>query len=129
MIACKPRSLADSRKFNERGSGTGKLQPSHVFPEGKSLALTLAVKKETFRETRRNFLAVLASHPELKWRLLKEFWYAGEKVYELYEVDRPRRTELRDVAPQNPLAQARNTISCAIATRSGRPAGAELWSG
>jgi hypothetical protein len=62
----------------------------HIFPAGKSLALTFAASKETFPETRRNFLAVLASHPELKWRLLKEFWYGGEKIYEVYEVDRPR---------------------------------------
>jgi hypothetical protein len=61
----------------------------HTFPAGKSLALTFAASKETFPETRRNFLAVLASHPELKLRLVKEFWYGGEKIYEVYEVDRP----------------------------------------
>jgi hypothetical protein len=62
----------------------------HIFPAGKNLALTFAASKETFPETRRNFLALLASHPELKWRLVKEFWYGGEKIYEVYEVDRPR---------------------------------------
>jgi hypothetical protein len=62
---------------------------NQIFPEGKSLALTFAASKETFPETRRNFLALLASHRELKWRLVKEFWYAGEKIYEVYEVDRP----------------------------------------
>jgi hypothetical protein len=60
----------------------------YIFPEGKSLVLTFAASKETFPETRRNFLAALASHPELKPRLLKEFWYAGEKIYEVYEIDR-----------------------------------------
>jgi hypothetical protein len=59
-----------------------------IFPEGKSLALTFAASKETFPETRQNFLAALASHPELKCRLIKEFWYAGEKIYEVYEIDR-----------------------------------------
>jgi hypothetical protein len=32
-----------------------------IFPEGKSLALTFAATKETFPETRRNFLAALAT--------------------------------------------------------------------
>ena len=50
--------------------------------------------------SRQNFLAALASHPELKGRLLKEFWYAGEKIYEVYEIDRPPRgTAIRHVAP------------------------------
>jgi hypothetical protein len=61
---------------------------SRIFPEGKTLALTFATPKETFPETRRNFLRLLASHPELKCRLLKEFWYDGEKIYEIYEIDR-----------------------------------------
>ena len=59
-----------------------------LFPKGKTLALTFAASKETFPETRRNFLAVLANHSELKWRLLKEFWYGGDKIYEVYEIDR-----------------------------------------
>src|SRR6266403_161437 len=73
-----------------------------IFHEGKSLVLTFAASKETFPETRQNFLAVLASHPELKGGLLKEFWYAGEKIYEIYEIDRsPERTAIRHVAPKN----------------------------
>jgi hypothetical protein len=83
---------------------------NQIFPEGKSFALTFAASKETFPETRRNFLAVLASHPELKWRLVKEFWYAGEKIYEVYEVDRPRRTQARQVAQPNPFAQLVNRL-------------------
>ena len=59
-----------------------------IFPEGKTLALTFAATKETFPETRRNFLAALATHPELKSRLVKDFWYAGERIYEVYEIDR-----------------------------------------
>jgi hypothetical protein len=59
-----------------------------IFPEGKSFALTFAASKETFPETRLNFLAALASDPELKCILLKDFWYAGEKIYEVYEIDR-----------------------------------------
>jgi Dolichyl-phosphate-mannose-protein mannosyltransferase len=59
-----------------------------LFPEGKSFALSFAESKETFPETRRNFLASVAFHPELKSRLVKEFWFGGEKIYELYEVVR-----------------------------------------
>jgi hypothetical protein len=59
-----------------------------IFPEGKSLAVTFAASKETFPETRQNLLAALAGHQELKSRLLKEFWYGGEKIYEVYEIDR-----------------------------------------
>jgi hypothetical protein len=71
-----------------------------IFPEGKSLALTFAASKETFPETRQNFLAALANHPELKSRLLKEFRYAGDKIHELYEIDRPPgRVALALVAP------------------------------
>ena len=71
-----------------------------IFPDGNSLALTFAASKETCPETRQNFLAALANHPELKSRLLKEFWYAGEKIYELYEIDRPPgRVALALVAP------------------------------
>jgi hypothetical protein len=71
-----------------------------IFPEGKSLALTFVASKETFPETGQNFLAALTSHPELKCRLIKEFWYAGEKIYEVYEIDRsPRRIAIRHVSP------------------------------
>lgn len=59
-----------------------------IFPKGKVFALTFAASKETFPETRRNFLDVLASHPELQSRLAKEFWSGDEKIYELYEVVR-----------------------------------------
>jgi hypothetical protein len=69
-----------------------------IFPEGKSFVLTFAAPKETF--PRQNSLAALASHPELKSRLLKEFSYAGEKIYEVYEIDRsPRGTAIHHVAP------------------------------
>ena len=61
---------------------------SFIFPEGKSLALTFAATKETFPETSRNFLAALATHPELKSRLVKDFSSAGERIYEVYEIDR-----------------------------------------
>jgi 4-amino-4-deoxy-L-arabinose transferase-like glycosyltransferase len=59
-----------------------------VFPEGKSFVITFAESKETFPETRRNFLAAAAFYPQLKSRLMKEFWFGGEKIYELYEVVR-----------------------------------------
>ena len=62
----------------------------HIFPKGKSLVLTFAASKETFPETRQNFLDALASHPELRSRLLEEFYFAGEKIYEVYEVSRTR---------------------------------------
>ena len=61
---------------------------NYLFPEGKSLVLTFSVSKETFLETRRNFLASVTSDPVLKSRLVKEFWFGGEKIYELYEVVR-----------------------------------------
>jgi hypothetical protein len=59
-----------------------------VFPKGRSLAITFAASKETFPETRRNFLAVLPSHSELKSRLVKDFRSDGETIYEVYEIDR-----------------------------------------
>jgi hypothetical protein len=59
-----------------------------IFPEGKNFVLTFAASKETFPETRRNFLASLTTHLELKARLAKEFWFGGERIYELYEVVR-----------------------------------------
>jgi hypothetical protein len=61
---------------------------NYVFPEGKTLVLAFAPSKETFPETRQNFLASLAARPELKSRLIREFWSGGEKIYELYEVVR-----------------------------------------
>ena len=64
-----------------------------IFPKGKTLALTFAATKETFPETRRNFLAALATHPELKSRLVKDFWSAGERIYEVYEIDRSTDTD------------------------------------
>jgi hypothetical protein len=59
-----------------------------IFPEDKTFALTFAAPKESSPETRQNFLASVALHPELKSRLTKEFWFGGEKIYELYEVVR-----------------------------------------
>lgn len=59
---------------------------NYVFPEGKSLAVTFAPSKERFPDTRRNLLAALAARPELKSRLVKEFWFGGEKIYEVYEI-------------------------------------------
>ncbi len=58
------------------------------FPEGKTLVLTFGASKEAFPETRRNFLASVIAHPQLKLQLVKEFWSEGEKIYELYEVVR-----------------------------------------
>jgi hypothetical protein len=49
----------------------------------------------------------LASHPELKSRLLKEFSYADEKIYEVYEIDRSRRMAIRHVVPKNSSIQFR----------------------
>jgi hypothetical protein len=55
----------------------------------------------------------LASHPELKSRLLKEFWYGGEKIYEVYEIDRsPRCTASPDVGPEDlPIQRRKKTVS------------------
>lgn len=60
-----------------------------IFPEGKTFVVTFDASKETFPETRTNFIALLSAHPELNSRLVREFWYGGEKIYELYEVIRP----------------------------------------
>jgi hypothetical protein len=87
------------KELGKENQETQSAKLNFIFPEGKSLALTFAASKETFPETRQNFLAALANHPELKSRLLK-FWYAGEKIYEVYEIDRsPRGTAIRHVAP------------------------------
>jgi hypothetical protein len=71
---------------NDKESQTAAL--NQIFPEGKSVAVTFAASKEAFPETRRNFLASVTAHPELKSQLVKEFWFGGEKIYELYEVVR-----------------------------------------
>ena len=40
------------------------------------------------------------SSPGAEEQVLKEFWYGGEKIYEVYEIDRsPRRIAIRHVAP------------------------------
>ena len=59
-----------------------------IFPEDKVFVLLFPASKEIVPEARRNFLASLASHPELQSRLAKEFWLGNEKIYELYEVTR-----------------------------------------
>jgi hypothetical protein len=61
---------------------------ANIFPEGRTLVVTFDASKEAFPETRQNFFALLARHPELKCQLVTEFWYGGEKIYELYEVVR-----------------------------------------
>src|SRR5437667_5613918 len=92
--------------FKELGNKNWEKQSAvvkHIFPKGKSLVLTFAASKETFPETRRNFLDSLSTHPELKSHLVKEFWFAGEKIYELYEIFRPPDGEYhKSVTPQQP---------------------------
>ena len=62
---------------------------NHLFPEGKSFVVMFAESTGAFFPTARgNFPAALAICPELKSRLVKEFWFWGEKIYELYEVTR-----------------------------------------
>jgi hypothetical protein len=68
----------------------------HFLQKGKTFVLTFAASKKTFPETRLNFVASMIAHPDPKSRLLKEFWYGGEKIYEVYEIDRsPRGTAIR----------------------------------
>ena len=77
--------------FRQLGQKTKEEQSAtlrSIFPEGMNFVLTFAASKESFPETRQNFLASLAAHPELKSHLAKEFWFGGEKIYELYEVVR-----------------------------------------
>jgi hypothetical protein len=61
---------------------------NYIFPKGKNLVLAFAASKETFPETRRNFLASLAGHPELQSHLAKQFRSGNDAIYEVYEVVR-----------------------------------------
>ena len=83
MRDCWPIFKELDKKNEEKQTAT----LNHIFPVGKSLVVTF-VSKETFPETQRNFFASLATHPELESRLAKEFWFGGEKIYELYDVVR-----------------------------------------
>jgi Dolichyl-phosphate-mannose-protein mannosyltransferase len=83
----------DLRELDEKTMAEQRARVDGVFPEGKSFALTFAESKETFPETRRNFLAAVAFYPQFKSRLMKEFWFGGEKIYELYEVVREPATQ------------------------------------
>jgi hypothetical protein len=76
------------KKLEEKNQKEQTATLNYFFPEGKTFVLTFAASKETFPETRRNFLASLIAHPELKSQLVKEFWFGGEKIYELYAVVR-----------------------------------------
>ncbi len=100
------------QKFGDENAERQSAKLNSIFPEGKSLALTFAESKETFPETRQNFLAALASHPDLKSRLVNEFWYDGEKIYEVYEINRsPRRMTIRHVAPcDSPIRLRKETV-------------------
>jgi hypothetical protein len=70
---------------------------ANIFPEGRTLVVTFDASKEQFPETRKNFFALLSTHPELNYRLVTEFWYGGERIYELYEVVRlPHQTTAAD---------------------------------
>jgi dolichyl-phosphate-mannose-protein mannosyltransferase len=96
LHALAPRKLRPRMRdlwplFKQLGQKTQQEQSTtlrRIFPEGKNFVLAFSASKETFPETRQNFLASLAAHPELKFRLAKEFWLGGEKIYELYEVIR-----------------------------------------
>jgi hypothetical protein len=71
----------------------------------------------TFPERRQNFLAALASHPELKGRLIKEFWYAGEKIYEVYEIDRSPQVSQSVMSHRknSPIPARKETVICLFA--------------
>jgi len=96
LHALAPRKLRPRMRdlwplFKQLGQKTQQEQSAtlrRIFPEGKNFVLAFSASKETFPERRQNFLASLAAHPELKFRLAKEFWLGGEKIYELYEVVR-----------------------------------------
>jgi hypothetical protein len=84
--------------FKELGEKNQKEQTAtldYFFLQGKTFVLTFAASKETFPETRRNFLASMMAYPEVKSKLVKEFWFGGEKIYELYEVVRPPHSVLQ----------------------------------
>src|SRR5436190_6949503 len=83
MRDCWPTFKELDKKNEEKQTAT----LNHIFPVGESLVVTF-VSQELFPETRRNFFASLTTHPELESRLAKEFWFGGEKIYELYEVVR-----------------------------------------
>jgi len=78
------------RELREKDQAKQTATLRYVFPKGSSFVLTFAASKETFHETRQNFLDSLATRPELQSRVLEEFWFADEKIYELYEVSRAR---------------------------------------
>jgi hypothetical protein len=75
-------------KLGEKNQKEQAATLNYFFPKGKTLVLTFAASKETFPETRRNFLASVIAHPQLKSQLVQEFWFGGEKIYEVYEVVR-----------------------------------------
>jgi len=83
------------KQLGEKDQKEQTAQLDYFFQKGKTFVLTFAASKETFPETRRNFLGSMIAHPELKSQLVKEFWFAGEKIYELYEVVRPPHTVLQ----------------------------------
>ena len=87
--------LATFKNLEEKNQKEQTATLNYFFPEGKTFVLTFAASKETFPEIRRNFLASLIAHPELKSQLVKEFWFAGEKIYDLYEVVRPPHSVLQ----------------------------------
>jgi hypothetical protein len=94
LHALAPRKLRSRMRdywpvFREWGTRNRDRQDAmlrYIFREGKSFVLTFAPSKETFPEARQNFFDALATHPELKSRLVEEFWFGGEKIYQVYEI-------------------------------------------
>jgi hypothetical protein len=65
------------KELGEKNQEEQTAKLNYFFPQGKTLVLTFAASKETFPETRRNFLASVMAHPELKCQLVKEFWFGA----------------------------------------------------
>jgi len=84
MRDCWPTFKALGEKDQKKQTAT----LNYFFPEGKTLVVTFAASKEAIPEARQNFLTSMMAHPELKSQLVKEFWFGGEKIYELYMVVR-----------------------------------------
>ena len=69
--AADARSWPTFQTLAQKDQKTQTAVLNDLFPKGKTLALTFAASKETFPETRRNFLAALARQLRAKVALGK----------------------------------------------------------
>ena len=72
----------------EGSTGAKRNTAQHFSREHKFCANICRLEGNVSQKHGKIFFAPLAAHPELKSRLAKEFWFGGEKIYELCEVVR-----------------------------------------